>query len=106
MRVTATGFQSQEIEELELPVAGHIELDLRLRPLSDVWEAGEYNSVFLPGSKTIVTFFGPDVDTSRSGSFDAQTGRTGALETSVSEVIDSAEIENLPLPGATFTPCW
>ena len=50
------------MQELELTVAARIELDFRLRPLNDVWEAGEYNSVFLPGTKTIVTFYGPDVD--------------------------------------------
>jgi carboxypeptidase family protein len=61
VRVTAEGFQSQEVQELELLVAARIELDFRLRPLNDVWEAGQYNSVFLPGSRTIVTFFGPDV---------------------------------------------
>jgi carboxypeptidase family protein/TonB-dependent receptor-like protein len=99
VRATAPGFQSQEVEELQLPVAGRLELDFRLRPLSDVWEAGQYNSVFLPGSRTIVTFFGPDVDSSRSGSFEAQKGRLGTLESSVSEVIDSAEINNLPLAG-------
>src|SRR5439155_22523749 len=65
----------------------------------EVWEAGQYKSVFLPGSKTIVTFFGPDVDSSRSGSFEAQRGRTGALESTVSQVIDSRQINNLPLAG-------
>ncbi|MBZ5604357.1 MAG: carboxypeptidase-like regulatory domain-containing protein [Acidobacteriia bacterium] len=99
IRAVAPAYQSQEVQELELPVASRIEIDFQLRPLSDVWEAGQYNSVFLPGAKTIVTFFGPDVDTSRSGSFDAQKGRVGSLEASVSQVIDSAEIENLPLQG-------
>ncbi len=55
-------------------MAARIELDFRLRPLSDVWESGQYNSVFLPGSKTIVTFYGPDVDPSKTGSFEAQKG--------------------------------
>ena len=99
VRVTAAGFQSQEVQELQLPVAARLDLDFRLRPLSDVWEAGQYNSVFLPGSRTIVTFFGPDVDPSRSGSFEAQKGRVGSLESTVSEVIDSKEINNLPLAG-------
>ena len=99
IRVTAPAYQSQEVQELELTVAARVELDFRLRPLSDVWEAGEYKSVFLPGSKTIVTFFGPDVDSSKSGSFEAQKGRRGALESTVSEVIDSGEINNLPLQG-------
>src|SRR6266481_5475957 len=54
IRVAATGFQSQEVQEIELPVAARIDLDFRLRPLSEVWEAAQYKSVFLPGSKTIV----------------------------------------------------
>jgi hypothetical protein len=99
VRVTAPNFQSQEVHEIELPVSAKIALDFRLRPLSDVWEAGEYNSVFLPGRRTIVTFFGPDVDAGRSGSFDARKGRVETLESTVSEVIDSAEINNLPLDG-------
>ena len=99
IRVTASSYQSQEVQELELTVAARVELDFRMRPLSDVWEAGEYKSVFLPGQKTIVTFYGPDVDPSKSGSFEAQKGRSGALESTISEVIDSAEINNLPLQG-------
>ena len=97
--VAHDSYQSQEVQELELAVAARIELDFRLRPLNDVWEAGEYKSVFLPGSKTIVTFYGPDVDPSKSGSFEAQKGRRAALESTVSEVIDSGEINNLPLAG-------
>jgi Carboxypeptidase regulatory-like domain/TonB-dependent Receptor Plug Domain len=99
IRVMAPAYQSQEVQELELTVAARIELDFRLRPLNDVWESGEYKSVFLPGQKTIVTFYGPDVDPSKSGSFEAQKGRREPLESTVSEVIDSAEIENLPLEG-------
>ena len=99
IRVTAQTYQSQEVQELELTVAARVELDFRMRPLSDVWEAGEYKSVFLPGQKTIVTFYGPDVDPSKSGSFEAQKGRSGALESTISEVIDSGEINNLPLQG-------
>lgn len=99
VRAATQDYQAQEVQELELPVAARIDLDFRLRPLSDVWEAGQYNSVFLPGSKTIVTFFGPDVDPSRSGSFESQSGRAGNLESTVSEVIDRTQIENLPLAG-------
>ena len=99
VRVTAPAYQSQEVQELELTVAARIQLDFRLRPLNDVWETGQYKSVFLPGSKTIVTFYGPDVDPSKSGSFEAQKGRREALESTVSEVIDSGEINNLPLQG-------
>jgi hypothetical protein len=99
VRASSPGFQSQEVQELELRVASRVELEFRLRPLSDVWEAGEYKSTFLPGSKTIVTYFGPDVDSSHTGSFESQKGKLGSLESTVSEVIDSAEINNLPLAG-------
>ncbi|HTB20507.1 MAG TPA: carboxypeptidase-like regulatory domain-containing protein, partial [Bryobacteraceae bacterium] len=99
IRVMSPAYQSQEVQELELTVAARVELDFRLRPLSDVWEAGEYKSVFLPGQKTIVTFYGPDVDPSKAGSFEAQKGRREPLESTVSEVIDSDEINNLPLEG-------
>ncbi|HTR36327.1 MAG TPA: TonB-dependent receptor [Bryobacteraceae bacterium] len=99
IRVTAPKYQSQDVQELELTVAARIELDFRLRPLSDVWESGQYKSVFLPGSKTVVPFYGPDFDPSKSGSFDAQQGRRAPLESTVSEVIDSEEINNLPLEG-------
>jgi hypothetical protein len=99
IRATATGFQAREVQELELPVAARLELNFRMRPLSDVWESGQYRSVFLPGTKTIVTFYGPDVDSSRSGSFEAAQGRRGALESTVSQVIDPVQVRDLPLAG-------
>ena len=99
VRVTATGYQTQELQQMELAVAGRIQVDFRVRPLNDVWESGQYRSVFLPGSKTIVTFYGPDVDTSRSGNFEAQKGQRGTLDTSASYVIDPAQIALLPLQG-------
>ena len=64
IRATAANYQSQEAQDMELTVAGRLELNFLLRPLSDVWEAGLYRSVFLPGARTVVTFYGPDVDVS------------------------------------------
>src|SRR5207247_10972583 len=88
IRATAVGYQAREVQELELPVAARLELNFQLRPLNDVWEAGQYRSVFLPGSKTIVTFYGPDVASSRSGTFDATQGRRGALESTGPQATD------------------
>src|SRR5438552_2657390 len=99
VRAVASGFQAREVQELELPVAARLELDFRLRPLSDVWETGQYRSVFLPGTQTIVTFYGPDVDSSRSGSFEATQGRRGALESTISQVITPEQVRDLPLAG-------
>jgi hypothetical protein len=99
IRADATGYQGQELQELDLPVAARLEVNFRLRPLSDVWESGLYKSVFLPGTQTIVTFYGPDVDTSRSGTFEGQQGKRGTLESAVSAVIDPNQIQQLPLAG-------
>jgi hypothetical protein len=99
LRAAADGYQTQELYQLEVPVAGRLEVNLRLRPLSDVWEAGEYRSVFLAGSRTVVTFYGPDLDESRSGSFEGETGQCSGLAATLSQVIDPVEVRDLPLAG-------
>ena len=91
-------FQPQEVQELELAVAGHIFLLVRLRPIGDVWEQMQHQSVFLPNQSALV-LIGPDVDTSRTGSFEAAKGSLSSLETSVSYVIDENLMESLPLLG-------
>ena len=80
IRVSAPNYQSQQLDELVLPVAARLDLNFLLRPLSDVWETGQYRSVFLPGTKTIVTFYGPDVDANRTGSFEARANRSIAID--------------------------
>src|SRR3954454_24761684 len=99
LQVTAPEYQGQQLYELILPVAARLELHYLLRPLTDVWEAGQYRSVFLTGTKTIVTFFGPDVDPSRTGSFDSQRGRVAPLQSTLSQVVDRHQIMDLPLAG-------
>jgi hypothetical protein len=99
IRATASGYQTQETYELELHVASRIELDFWLRPLTDVWEAGQYRSVFLPGSKAVVSFFGPDVDATYSLSVDPPPGADGRLDSTLSYVIDPEQLSNLPLSG-------
>ncbi|MGH9673185.1 MAG: carboxypeptidase regulatory-like domain-containing protein, partial [Bryobacteraceae bacterium] len=99
LRVEADRYQAQELQQIELAVAGRLDYTFRLRASSDVWEAGQYRSVFLPNSDAIVTFYGPDVDTSRSSVFAATRGERGSLETSLSQVIDSTMIRDLPFQG-------
>ena len=99
IRATAAGYQAQEVHELELPVAGRIELNLKLRPVGDVWEQGRYGSVFFPDSEAVLVFFGPDVDTSRVGTFQATPGQRGALESTISQVIDPELVRALPFAG-------
>lgn len=97
--VDAPGYQSQQARALELPVAARVELNFRLRPLYDVWEAGQFRSLVLPGSQQALGFYGPDVDTSRSVVFNANRGLITPLENSRSDVVSTVDIENLPLLG-------
>ena len=99
IRVAAPKYQAREIYELQLDVAGRIELNLQLRPLADVWEAGQYRSLFLPGSNQVINFYGPDVDSSRSTTVDTNHGTKGALEATISQVVDPVQLSDLPLAG-------
>jgi hypothetical protein len=97
--VSGEDYQPQELHLLELPVAGRLELNFRLRPLNDVWEAGRYRSYLLPGSQQTLMFYGPDLDTSRVASFEANHGTQTNLDTSLSTVVDAQTISELPLTG-------
>ena len=99
VRADCVGFQGQEAQELSLLVAGRLLVDFQLRPLSDIWEAGQFRSYVLPGNKTIVTYFGPDLDETRTALLDPKRAREGTLEATVSSVIDPLQLENLPLAG-------
>jgi Carboxypeptidase regulatory-like domain len=99
LRVEAARYQAAEVHQLDVPVAGRLDLQFRLRPQSDVWQAGQYRSVFLPNTDAILTFYGPDVDTSRSASFAAPRANRGALEASISQVVDPVQVRDLPLAG-------
>ena len=99
LRVAADDYQPQEVHGLELRVASRIELPFKLRRLDDLWEKGRYRSIFFPDSEAVVTFYGPDVDTSRSGVFEARTGNHSALESTVSEVIRPVDLRSLPFAG-------
>ncbi len=98
VRVESDGFQAQEAHGIKLAVAASLWLDLRLRRLEDVMQRKQSKSVLLPGN-TVMVFFGPDVDTSRTTSFDAPDGRRQALEATVSDVADRTAIDRIPLSG-------
>ena len=99
VRVDAAGYQSQELHLLELPIAARLDLEFRLRPQNDVWEARQYQSYLLPESHQVLPFYGPDLDFSRVAFFDSSHGTIANLETSVSSVIDSIDLGELPLTG-------
>ncbi len=99
LRVTADGYQSQEVHDLVLAVAGRLEVNFRLRPLNDVWEQGSSRSLLLQGSRILLNFFGPDMEAGRSTTIDGRRSASSALESTVSEVVDPASIRDLPLAG-------
>ncbi len=99
IRIDAPGYQSQELRQLDLPIAARLELHFHLRSENDVWEARQYQSYLLPESQRVLTFYGPDLDTSRVASFETSHGTVANLETSISSVIDSHDLNELPLTG-------
>jgi hypothetical protein len=103
LRAECTRYQIQELHNLDLRVAAQLLIEFRLRPLDQVWEDRHRRSVFLP-SDSVLTFFGPDVDTSRTGNFQGNRGTTAVLEPGISQVIDSSLLRNLPLAGRDSYP--
>ena len=99
LTISAPNYQTQQARLIEVPVAGRVELNFRLRPLYDVWESGQYRSWMVPESQQVLGYYGPDVDTSRVAVFNANRGLVSPLEVSMSYVVSPLEIENLPLVG-------
>lgn len=99
LRAEAAGYQAQEMHEVVLPVAGFLEIDFRLRPLSDVWERGLGRGVLPMGNRGVVTFYGPDLDTTRSAALAPSGPPPGDRKPAVSEVIGGQELASLPLAG-------
>src|ERR1700728_2754186 len=97
--VTANKYQSQQARSVEVRVAARVELNLRLRPLSDLWEAGRSDLFRIPGTTRTLGFYGPDVDSSRLAVFSANTTTASPLDTSLSYVVDPVAIDELPLTG-------
>lgn len=99
VRVDAPGYQLQEIHELELAVAAFLDLPFRMRLLQDVWEAGQYQRLVLPGRGNVLSFYGPDLDLSRTVNVETPRIFCGGLESTVSGVINPLQIRDLPLSG-------
>lgn len=99
VRVDQAGFQPQEIQELDLRVGGRLDLSFLLRPLTDVWEQGMYRSALLPDREGVLTFFGPDMDMTRSVQVLRARSQTGDLEPGLSTVLRSGDLQDLPLAG-------
>jgi tetratricopeptide (TPR) repeat protein len=97
--ITENKYQSQQARSVEVRVAARVELNFRLRPLSDLWEAGRSDLFRIPGTTRTLGFYGPDVDSSRLAVFTANAATASPLETSLSYVVDPVTIDDLPLTG-------
>ncbi len=96
VRVTAPGYQGQELTNLRVGIAARLDLDFALRKRGEPWTSPPKLS---PGAGTVVTFFGPDVDQVRLGRYRPNPGRAGALEAALSNVVPRERMLALPLAG-------
>ena len=87
------------VKELEVPVAGFIQHDIALRLLTDVWQRGVARSSVTRDLKSVLLFYGPDVDTSRWQLVESAPSVRGNLEPSISDVVTRGVIDRLPLAG-------
>ena len=92
-------YQSKAQFEIQVSVAGSVELNFTLRPLQDVWESSLQRTMLLPQGGTLLNFYGPDVDPNYWTIFNANPGKTGKLEASISDAVSPADIRELPLDG-------
>ena len=97
--ITESTHQSQQARAVEVRVASRVELNFRLRPLSDLWESGRSDLFRVPGTTRTLGFYGPDVDSSRLAVFTANAATASPLETSLSDIVDPVPIDDLPLTG-------
>jgi hypothetical protein len=99
IRASKTGYQSQEVNELQLFVASALRLDFPLRPASDVWDKISKKTYSPPESDVILDYYAADVQRLESAGVRLVPGNTSAMQSTLSYVIDSQAINDLPLNG-------
>lgn len=99
LEAAASNYQPRAWSEITITVAGIVELDLELRPATDVWEGGLLKSILPQGGRAVLTFIGPDLDTSRLSATRLARPRESGFETASSDVIDARLLSRLPLSG-------
>ena len=78
-------------------VAGRLELDFTLRPLGDVWEVGGSRTLVLDDTSALVNFYAADVQNLSSTKVQLVPPKPSSTQPTLSYVIDSRSMENLPL---------
>ena len=80
-------------------MAGRLEFNFSLRTLSDVWELETENAVVLNDTSALVHFYAADVENLRSARVRLAPPEPSSTQPTLSYVIDSNAMENLPLAG-------
>lgn len=99
VRAEARGYQPKEIYQVELRVGGRTGLNLELLSTADAGKPGQFDNVFFSNPALAITFYGPDVASSKLTTVSAGAGSDGAGESTVSGVIDSPSLRRLPFAG-------
>ena len=100
VRAEAAGYQPQTLQSMDLQVAGRVELNFPLRSFAELRQKGLYNGsggVSIAGQREVVDFFGPDVGF--AAPLQVLQPEAGTLQPSLSYVLESDEINRLPLSG-------
>jgi hypothetical protein len=71
VKASCKDYQTREVYDVVVEVAGYVQIDFELRPLCDVWERGRYGTVTFR-DQSLLPFFGPDVDPSYNGVFEPE----------------------------------
>lgn len=98
IRVEADGFQPRELDEVQVAVAGRVDLDFALRATAETVESASVRPVTLPGNPFLVTIFGPDVEILTSPIILPQEEQS-LLDSTRSQLVDPAAIRDLPFFG-------
>lgn len=97
IKTAKAGYQGQEVNELELFVAAALNLDFALRPASDVWD--KTSQTFSPGGNVILHYYASDVQRLESANVRLVPAQTSDQQSTMSYVVDSQAIRDLPLAG-------
>lgn len=100
IRASALNYQPAQLDGLTVAVAALAQIDLPLRPASDVWEQGEYRGALSVAGRGLAPFFGPDIDRSRVSLVRLARGASReGQEPTLSTVVTSDLLLHLPLAG-------
>lgn len=92
-------YQPRETYELELYVAGRVQLDIPLRKSADTYSQDVYAASYLPDTDAIVHTYAADLRTTVSQPLSPLMGSSGTLLSTLSYVVDPRQVSDLPLSG-------